>query len=141
MTWRTLSVLVVLLTSSVELVASQTVEQIAGSPKAGVENTGQTEQDLAALSILSASVRLAINQVDYTIPANLSFAAAEMNRDRPRWLFPVVGAAVGGTVLTYVTIRACQGEDCIFPVGPPLIGIGLGALLGWGLDAITRSEE
>jgi hypothetical protein len=59
---------------------------------------------------------------------------------RPRWLLPTAGAAAGGAFLTYLTYRACQEDECIFPVGPPLIGIALGALLGWGADAITRSK-
>jgi hypothetical protein len=59
---------------------------------------------------------------------------------RPRWLLPTAGAAAGGAFFTYLTYRACQEDECIFPVGPPLIGIALGALLGWGADAITRSK-
>jgi hypothetical protein len=137
---RLICCLVLLLASTVWHAAGQAVEPRDGFLNMGASSTSWYQQDLMVLPATPGSEHPMPDRVGYSPSIDFAFAAAEENRRRSRWLFPAVGAAMGGAVFTYLTYRACQGEECIFPVGPPLIGIGLGALLGWGLDAITRSE-
>lgn len=70
-----------------------------------------------------------------TRAADLFAAEAE---SRPRWVFPAAGAAAGGAFATYLTYQACRDAECSFPVGPPLVGLALGALLGWSADLLSR---
>ncbi len=57
---------------------------------------------------------------------------------RPWWVYPAVGAAVGGAAMTYVTVRACQGEECIAPFFPPLVGVAAGATAGLIVELFSR---
>lgn len=132
---RVLCLLILSLTLPGRSASGQAVE-----PGSGVQEVGEVSAEWTRKDLLfppaSTPEPLTPGQERYALPAGLS-AAVDAERRRPRWLFPATGAAVGGAVFTYLTYRACQGEDCIFPVGPPLIGIGLGAILGWGVEVIV----
>jgi hypothetical protein len=54
------------------------------------------------------------------------------------WKYPLIGAVAGGLTFTYITYRECQKEDCIFPVGLPLVGVALGAAGGLAVEGIIR---
>lgn len=59
-------------------------------------------------------------------------------RKRSWWMYPLIGAVVGGLTFTYITYRECQKEDCIFPIGLPLVGVALGATGGLAVEGIIR---
>lgn len=57
---------------------------------------------------------------------------------RSWWRYPLIGAVAGGLTFAYITHRECQKEDCIFPVGLPLVGVALGAAGGFAVEGIVR---
>lgn len=71
------------------------------------------------------------------VPQELSMTP----RKRSWWRFPLIGAVAGGLTFTYITYRECQKEDCIFPVGLPLVGVALGAAGGLVVEGIIRVVE
>lgn len=135
---RLICCLVLLHATTMGHAASQVAERRDEFLNVGASSSSWYQQDLVVLPATPGSEHPSPGRAGYSPGIEFAFAATEENRRRSRWLYPAVGAVMGGAVFTYLTYRACQGEECIFPVGPPLIGIGLGALLGWGLDAVAR---
>lgn len=130
---RVLCLLALLLTSPLGRASGQAVE-----PGPGVQSLSAGgrwfQQDPLLLPTGAWQERIAPGGATYVPSPDL--ASAEAKRGRPWWLLPASGAVVGGAAFTYLTYRACQREDCIFPVGTPLLGIGLGAILGFGIEAV-----
>ena len=127
--------LLLLLATSAWRAEAQALEPRAGFPPARVPRAASAQEALLSDTTATSGWLLTDRGESSTRAVELSFAARE---GRPRWVFPVVGAAVGGAAATYWTYRACQDEECIFPLGPPLIGLVAGALLGWSADLLSR---
>jgi hypothetical protein len=67
-------------------------------------------------------------------------ARAEVNR--PRWVFPVAGAVLGGAAGLWYHFSTQSGSDFMVPIDPAYILGGLGAaaggLIGWYVDSAQR---